>query len=266
MVRVHGLATACLAAACAPAFGQGTLVLADHLAAAEAIYRVGGAVTGNAGQQTDNIGIDFTPIEDRSFSGAGFSGRGYSDLGVRYSPPSPHIGGQFFSAVLDACTSAQVFTSRIGPHTEEWAYAIASGHFEFTIDQAHFWSWAGGWQGESHSTGSFNRVNGELAFTDVVTGFSYVAQTRVSINASGDWVETFGFSGFIGAGHYSVRWLHESLVDGGATPFGFFPTAVGGAPLISCINSTFTLEPVPTPGTTGALGLGLAALSRRRRR
>ncbi len=249
--------------ACGLASAQGTLTLSDQSARADAYYVVGSSPVGNSGLTQDFSGADFYAIEDRSFFGGGFSGRGYAEHGATFTPTSPLIGGQFSSVILDACTSAEVFTSNVGPHKMERAYGLASGIIEFSITAPMNWTWIGAWQGQSFNTGSFDRVTGHISLVDMNLGTQHVNQTMVSLNGVGDWNAGFSLGGLLAPGQYQLTWSHESLVEGGLTPQGFFPTAKGGGPLISCVDSVFTLIPAPAPGAL--LGLAGLAFARRKR-
>ncbi len=262
-VAVHALAPlhALLAFS---ASAQGVLTHSDQIAQADALYEVGTTTFGNSGITRDLTGVDFHAIQSRPYSAGGFTGKGYAEHGATFFPSSPGIGGPFLGAILDACTSAEITRSTIGPHTYEEAYGLASGVIEFDIFQPHFWSWAGGWQGASFNTGAFNRVDAEISFSDTNSGASYVHDYRASTNAVGDWVQNFAYGGLIGPGSYRVTWWHQSYCAGGNTPFGFYSTGIGGAPLISCINSTFQLTPVPAPGAASLLALTVLAVRRRR--
>ncbi|MCG3123547.1 MAG: hypothetical protein GIKADHBN_01967 [Phycisphaerales bacterium] len=246
------------------AAGQGTLLVSHQQAQAEATYRIGSTTFGNSGSQTDNTGIDFNAIETQSFAFGGYSGRGYAQEAVMFNPSSPMIGNQFDTAVLEACTSAEIFTSNIGAHTTETAHGLAIGIIEFSVSEPMGWSWVGAWQGWTQSTPGFYAVGGELLLEDVNTSFAHVSQTRLSINGSAGWQETFAYGGVLNPGVYRLLWSHESLVMGGNTPFGFYPDGEGGAPLISCVNSTFHLFPIPAPGSMGLFAVAAAVLRRRR--
>lgn len=250
----------------ANARGQATLTLSDQRAQADARFQIGAnPAVGNFGLTSSLTGADFYGIEDRSFTGSNFSGRGYAEHGATFTPSNPLLGGMFSSVVLDACTSAEVFNSNIGPHTSERAYGLGAGIIEFSLATTVQWSWIGGWQGNSFQTGSFHRVQAEMSLTDINVGTPYVNDSRVSLNGVGDWQQFFAHGGILGPGDYRLTWSHESMATGGSTPFGFFPTAQGGAPLVSCINSVFSVTPVPSP-TSGSLAVALAALAASRRR
>lgn len=253
-----------LALAAPHAVAQGVLTYSDQLAQADALYEIGTSTFGNSGFTRDLTGVDFHAIQNRRHVASTFDGRGYAEHGATFFPTSPGIGGPFLGAILDACTSAEITRSTIGPHSYEEAYGLASGVIEFTIDDPHFWSWAGGWQGSSFNTGAYNLVDAEMSFVDTVSGTPYVYDYRSSLNGVGDWVQNFAYGGLVGPGSYRITWWHQSYCAGGNTPFGFFATGKGGAPLISCINSTFLLTPVPAPGAASLLAL--AAFSPRRRR
>lgn len=246
------------------AAAQGVLTASDQIAQADALYEIGASAFGNSGQTRDLTGVDFHEIQDRRHVATSFDGRGYAEHGATFFPTSPGIGGPFLGAILDACTSAEITHSTIGPHSYEEAYGLASGLIEFTIDQPHFWSWAGAWQGNSFNTGAYNLVDAEISFSDTVTGTPYVYDYRASFNGVGDWSQSFAYGGLIGPGNYRITWWHESYCAGGNTPFGYFATGKGGGPLISCVDSTFQLTPVPGPGAASLLLV--AALVPRRRR
>ncbi len=57
-------------------------------------------------------------------------------------------------------------------------------------------------------------------------------------------------------------WFESVSLDGMPT-FGYFATGHGGGPLISCVDSTFLLTPLPSPGPTSLLMLALPAARRR---
>jgi hypothetical protein len=262
--RITAAAASLAIGVAAPALAQGVLTHSDQSARADVYFHDGSSQIGVFGLTPDFSGADFYAVEDRSFAAGGFSGRAYAEHGATFTPSSPLIGGSFTSVILDSCTSAEVFSSNIGPHVEEVAHGVALGIIEFTLAAPMNWTWAGGWQGYSFNTGSYNRVSGLMSLIDLNLGTQHVNQTQTSLNGAGDWNQTFFLGGTLGPGQYQLSWGHESLVTGGNTPFGFFPTAFGGAPLISCINSTFSL--VPAPSAVALLSLaGLSAAHRRRR-
>lgn len=255
----------CVACSGSIACAQGTLTLSDQKAEAEALYVQGGQVS-NSGVSQDLLGGDFYAIEDRPLFGGGFDGRGYAEHGATFTPSSPLIGGAFTSLIMDACSSAEVFQSNIGPNSYEAAHGLASGVIEFTVGAPMNWTLVGLTQGTSFNTGSYNSVSGSVELFDITSSLSIFSQSDTSVNGVGDWVTPFATGGVLAPGSYRLSWHHESLVEGGQTSNGFFPTAFGGAPLVSCINSTFTLAPVPAPsGLTAIIGAGWIGARRRRR-
>ncbi|MBX3380820.1 MAG: hypothetical protein KF805_12070 [Phycisphaeraceae bacterium] len=245
---------------------QGTLTASYQVSQANAHYVLpGGASPGNFGQTNTlpGTGNDFTATENRLFNNNGFSGRGFAVVAATFNPSSPGLGGPFMGATLDACTSAEVFASSIGPHSREESYGRAYGEISFSLSQGMGWTWTGVSQGTSYNTGSYHAVTAAFTLTDINTGFSYVNILDTTVNGVGNFFNPFALGGFLPAGDYRLTWLHESICTGGNTQFGFYPTAFGGAPLISCIPSTFSL--VPTPSTAAAFALaGLLATRRRR--
>jgi len=247
--------------------GQGTLTRTDLRAEASAEYVQGGSF-GNSGTTMDASGADFVGIENRSFSGGGFSGRGFAHFAATFTPTSPLINGTFSRVVLDACSSAEITASHVQPpvpHSSERAYGLARGVIEFSLSTTVNWTWIGGWHGKSYSTGAFNRVVGEMMLIDLNSPTQYVNITNTSLNGSGDWSQMFSLSGTLGPGNYQLVWSHESLVTGGNTPFGPWTTAKGGSPLIICTNSTFEMSEVPAPATAMICSVIFAAGVRRRR-
>lgn len=247
------------------AHAQGTLTFSHQKAEAGALYQQGLSYFGNTGITQSFAGSDFVGIQSRSHAVPTFSGKGFSHHGATFLTPGSVVGAPFTGAVLDACTSAEIFNSSIGPHPYEEAYGMANGIIEFTLSAPMDWTWIGGWQGRSFNTGSYNEVLAVHELIDLGTGFNHVNQSRSSLNGSGDWVEFFSRGGRLGAGHYRLTWSHESYVLGGNTFAGFYPTGFGGAPLVSCINSTFQLYPIPAPGPLATLALGGLVAARRRR-
>jgi len=223
---------------------------------------------GNFGLTPSFSGADFVGVENRSFSGGGFSGRGYAHFSAAFTPTSPLIGGNFSRVVLDACSSAEITSSRVpptGPHSSESAYGLARGVIEFSLSTTVDWTWIGGWHGKSYNTGAFNRVVGEMMLIDLNSPTQYVNITNTSLNGVGDWSNTFSLSGRLGPGNYQLVWSHESLVTGGNTPFGQWSTARGGSPLVICTNSTFEMVEVPAPsGAAIIVLLGMVCQKRRR--
>lgn len=244
-----------------PLMGQGTLLYSDQQARADAHYiRTAGPV-GNFGVQQSFDGSDFYRFEDRAFAGSGFSGRGYAEHGATFLPSSPMIHGQFMGVIMDACTSAEVFQSNIGVNSYERAYGLASGVIEFSIHAPMVWNLAGSTRGSSFNTGANNIVNGAVELVDMITGVALFSQVDSTINGVGDWVTFFNAGGVLPTGSYRLSWSHESIVEGGLTGSGFFGTAAGGAPIVVCMNSVFTLTPAP-----GGLALiGVVGLIPRRR-
>lgn len=245
---------------------QGTLTGSYQVSQANAHYVLPNSATpGNFGQTSTppNTGSDFTAAENRQYTNNGFAGRGFAVVAATFNPSSPGLGGPFMGATLDACTSAEVFASQIGPHSREESYGRAYGSIDFNLSQTMSWTWNGVSQGTSYGTGSYHAVTAAFSLTDINTGFSYVNMSDTTINGVGDFFIPFALGGILPPGDYRLTWLHESICTGGNTPFGFYPTAFGGAPLVSCIPSTFSL--VPTPGTASVLGLaGLFGTKRRR--
>ncbi len=269
MVTTAALRIAARVLAFAPALvvssasAQGVLTASDQIAQADALYEIGSSAFGNSGLTRDLTGVDFHAIQDRRHVATSFDGRGFAEHGATFFPTSPGINGPFLGAVLDACTSAEITRSSIGAHSYEEAYGLASGLIEFTIDTPHLWSWAGAWQGNSFNTGAYNLVDAEISFSDTVSGTSYVYDYLASLNGVGDWSQNFAYGGVIGPGSYRITWWHQSYCAGGNTPFGYFATGHGGGPLISCVDSTFLLTPLPSPGPTSLLMLALPAARRR---
>ncbi|MBX3362062.1 MAG: PEP-CTERM sorting domain-containing protein [Phycisphaeraceae bacterium] len=252
------------------ASAQGTLLWTDNRTGAGVRYSAGGPYTDRWGLTPDTFrGTNYSAIQDHWMWDDGFEARGFAHLGATYLPSSPGLGGPFSGAILDACTSAEVFASDIGSgvtqHDFEVAWGWANGHIEFSISRPMNWSWIGGWQGNTYNTGAYNEVSAIHELIDLGTGFAYVNEARASINGSGDWVEYFSRSGTIPAGTYRLTWSHESLVAGGYTVFGFYSTAFGGAPLVSCINSEFRIWDVPAPSSLALLGAAGCVAARRRR-
>ncbi len=245
---------------------QGTLTGSYQVAAAQAYYELpGGSTFGNVGQTNTlpGTGNDFTASQNRLYSNNGFSGRGFAVVAATFNPSSPGLGGSFMGARLDACTSAEVFTSAIGPHSLEESYGGAYGEITFNLAQATSWTWIGVSQGTSYGTGSYHAVTAEFTLTDINSGLSYVNMSDTTINGVGNFFIPFSLGGVLPPGDYRLTWLHESVCTGGNTQYGFYPTAFGGAPLVSCIPSEFTLT--PTPNTAVVLGLGGLIVTRRRR-
>lgn len=243
-------------------YGQGVLTGSDQTARAEAYYRTGTTFFGNYGLVNDLSGSDFWAVEDRLFGFNGFSGRGYAEHGATFTPSSPLIGGSFSSVVLDACTSAEIFSAAT-MNSEDRAYGLARGEIVFDVLTAQSWSWTGAWQGLTYDSGAFYRVSGEISLLNNSTGGYIVNETRSSLNGFGDWIEPIAFGGVLNPGTYTLTWSHESIVANGFTPWGFFGVTTGGAPLVSCVNSTFSL--VPAPGSMMVLGFGLVLTGARRR-
>lgn len=248
------------------ACAQGTLLVSDQRALADAYWRSGATYNRNLGDTHDTTsGNDFHAVEDRSHAFGGFSGRGYAEHAATFVGANPGIGGQFFAVTMDACTSAEIWTADPS-NSEDRAYGLARGEIEFSIGDDHFWSWLGGWQGQTHDSGAYYRVSGEISLVNVITGTPVVFDTRQSLNGFGDWSDPINYSGLLHAGTYRITWMHESIVANGSTPWGFYGVTTGGAPLVSCCNSTFNMVPVPAPATSVlSLAAGTLVLRRRRR-
>lgn len=260
----HFFVLAALASTPLAASGQGFIVASALNAEADAFHRMGGTYNGNYGQMFDASGVNFYQIVDRSNSFGGFSGRGYAELGATFSPANPGIGGGFSSVVLDACTSAEIYTTS-PTSDEERAYGRATGMINFNVFTPQNWSWTGGWQGSSIDTGGYHSVFGTISLFNTTTNTYLVQEFRTSLNGVGDWIEPINFAGVLGPGQYLLMWSHESLMGNGQLPFGTYTTVPGGLPLVSCINSTFSLSAIPAPGTAVVMGLGLISAMRRRR-
>lgn len=253
-----------LSAAASTADAAAILTSSNQFAQAEAWWRSGATTNGNFGLTQDFTGANFAAVEDRSFSFGGFSGRGFAQHGATFTPANPLIGGAFSSVVMDACTSAEIFTPDAS-NSEDRAYGLASGVIAFDLLTAHSWTWIGAWQGQTFNTGAYHEVAAEISLIDTNTGIPVVLDTRSSVNGVGDWSDPIFYAGVLGPGSYEIAWSHESVVGNGVTPWGFFGVTAGGAPLISCVNSTFTLTPIPAPATIVIFGVGLALGATRRR-
>lgn len=244
--------------------GQGRLLVSDQLAQAEAYARTGAAQFGAFDTINGLDGRNFMETTDQVAFVGNFSGRGYARHGATFSPADPLIGGFFDSVVLDACTSAEIWSAETN-NSEDRAYGLARGIIEFELTDLHFWDWTGGWQGGSVvGGGAYHQVTGHMSLTDLGSGATIVWEDRQSINGSGDWFELFSLNGMLGAGTYRLEWSHESVAANGVTPWGFYGVTTGGAPLTSCINSTFSVRRVPGPGALAVLGVGLLGVRRRR--
>jgi hypothetical protein len=256
--------TAAASIACA----QGTLTSSFQQAQASAQY-IAGIAHGNFANTITppGWGSDFTATENRPYNSNGFSGRGYADVGAAFTPANPGLGGSFSALQMDACSSAEVFQSTIGPHSLEESHGRAYGEVHFSISQAMNWTWIGVSQGTSYNTGAYHAVTAAFTLTDTNnTNLSYVNILDTTVNGGSNFFNPFSLGGVLPAGDYSITWRHESICTGGNTAFGFYSTAAGGAPLVSCIPSTFTLSPVPAPGAAGLIGLSVLTTLRRRRR
>ena len=248
-------------------FGQGIVVLSGSVESAGAVYRRPVVPVGNSGTTPETMGHDFMYHDARPFQAGGFSGLGVAHLGATFSPSGPlGIGREFSSVVLDACTSAEIFGSSVspsGPNRSEEAYGRAMGMFQFSLASPTGWAWSGLAQGNTFNTGAYHSVTASFGLRDVNTLTSYVNLTDTSTNGVGDFFVPFSFGGVLPAGTYELTWSHQSIHTGGITAFGNFPTAAGGAPLVSCIPSVFSL--VPSPGALGLLGVAGVLGARRRR-
>ncbi|MDX9911891.1 MAG: hypothetical protein RBS39_08675 [Phycisphaerales bacterium] len=248
------------------AMAQGVLTLSDQRAQADAYFVQGGPPVGNFGLQQDPTGADFYQIESQSFTGGGFSGRGYAEHGATFTPSSPLVGGAFSTLIMDACSSAEVTRSAIGPNAYEQAYGLASGVVEFQVAVPTFWTLNGASQGASAPGAGLHIVSGVVELIDINSGLPVFSQVDSSMNGVGNWAVSIAAGGVLSPGSYRMAWSHESLAAGGNTSFGFFPTALGGLPLASCINCTLNLTPVPAPPTCAILGALACGLASRRRR
>lgn len=247
------------------ACAAGTLLGSDQRALADAYWRSGSTFNRNLGDSHDTTsGNNFYAVEDRSHSFGGFSGRGYAEHGATFVAPNPGIGGLFDAVTMDACTSAEIWTADPS-NSEDRAYGLARGEVTFSIGVAHSWTWIGAWQGFTYDSGAYYRVSGEISLVDLGTGLPVVFDTRQSLNGTGDWADPINLAGVINAGTYRITWMHESIVANGSTPWGFFGVSIGGAPLVSCVNSTFSMVPVPAPATLPVVCGALLVAYRRRR-
>lgn len=247
------------------AAAQGTLTFSHQRAEAGALYGIGPSYTGNTGITQSFAGMDFAAAQNRSFNGGGFRGKGFAHHGATFFPSNPGLGGQFSGAILDACTSAEIFTSNLSLHTLEESYGSAVGVIEFTLSAPMGWSWIGGWQGNTYNSGAYYEVSAVHELIDINTSFQHVNESRLSVNGTGNWLQNFTRGGVLNPGHYRLTWSHESYLAGGFTSLGYFPDSVGGAPLVSCINSRFDLFPIPTPGSISLLAASGILFMRRRR-
>ena len=239
------------------AFGQGFVVLSGSVDSAGSMFRRPTVPVGNSGTLTETMGNDFMYHEVRPFQSGGFSGLGVAHLGATFTPAGPFgIGREFSGVELSACTSAEIFGSNVapsGPNRSEEAYGRAMGMFQFSVAGPTPWAWSGVAQGNTFNTGAYHSVTASFGLRDVNTLASYVNLTGTSTNGVGDFFVPFSFGGVLPAGTYEITWSHQSIQTGGITAFGNFPTSAGGAPLVSCIPSVFSL--VPSPGSLGLLGV-----------
>lgn len=252
----------------APAMAQGTLLVSDQRALADAYWRSGSTYNRNRGDTHDTTsGNNFYAVEDRSHWFGGFSGRGYAEHGATFFGANPGIGGQFNAVTMDACTSAEIWTPEHF-NSEDRAYGLARGEIEFSTSVPQIWSWIGAWQGSTYNSGAYYRVSGEISLVDVSNpSLPIVYERRDSVDGLGNWAEPINFSGRINPGTYRIVWMHESVVANGATPWGSFGATTGGAPLVSCCNSTFSMTPVPAPATSAlCMAAGAMIFARRRER
>lgn len=252
------------------AFAQGTVTFSNSRDLASVVRRSGSITSGPTGLSTEMSGNDFSFVQDRQIPTGAFRGRGYAELGATFTPSSPFgIPRDFSSVQLEACTSAEIFASNVGvsPGTNvfEEARGSARGLFHFSISSPMAWTWNGVAQGNTFNTNSYHSVTAAFGLREVTTLTPYVSLSSTSTNGVGDFFIPFSFGGTLPAGTYEITWSHESIVTGGVTSFGTFPTAFGGAPLVSCIPSVFTLVPTPSSGALLAVG-GLVAMRGRRRR
>lgn len=251
----------------APAMAQGTLLVSDQRALADAYWRSGSTYNRNLGDTHDTTsGNNFYAVEDRSHWFGGFSGRGYAEHGATFFGANPGIGGQFNAVTMDACTSAEIWTPEHF-NSEDRAYGLARGEIVFSTSVPQIWSWIGAWQGSTYNSGAYYRVSGEISLVDLGTGLPIVFDTRNSINGVGDWADPINYGGILMPSTYRITWMHESVVANGATPWGSFGATTGGAPLVSCCNSTFSMTPVPAPATSAlCMAAGAMMFARRRER
>ena len=251
----------------APAMAQGTLLVSDQRALADAYWRSGSTYNRNLGDTHDTTsGNNFYAVEDRTHAFGGFSGRGYAEHGATFFGANPGIGGQFNAVTMDACTSAEIWTPEHF-NSEDRAYGLARGEIVFSTSVPQIWSWIGAWQGSTYNSGAYYRVSGEISLVDLGTGLPIVFDTRNSINGVGDWADPINYGGILMPSTYRITWMHESVVANGATPWGSFGATTGGAPLVSCCNSTFSMSPIPAPGASIlSIAAGTLVLARRRGR
>lgn len=264
-MRCTMFAAAVLGSAAISASGSAIVTFSDQQAKAEAYWRQGTTLIGNFGQVQDYSGNDFLHAEDRPHAFGGFSGRGFAKHGATFTPGSPGIGGAFDSVLLEACTSAEIWTPDAN-NSEDRAYGLAQGVIEFSLHAPHFWNWTGFWQGNTYNSGAYYRVSGEISLVDTITGTPIVFDTRTSLNGVGNWADPINYGGTLGAGSYRLTWSHESICANGSTPWGNYGVTTGGAPLTSCYPSTFSVTPVPAPAAAPLALVAMLAANRRRRR
>ncbi len=249
-------------------FAQGTVTFSNSVDNASMVVRSGSITSGPTGTITESLGNDFSFVQDRQIVTGPTRGKGYAELGATFTPSGPLGLGRVFSSVqLEACTSAEIFSSAVAPslgtNVFEAARGSARGLFRFSISSPMAWTWNGVAQGNTFNTGSYHSVTAAFGLRDVFAPISYVNMSNTSTNGVGDFFIPFSLGGVLPAGTYEITWSHESIVTGGVTSFGTFGTAQGGAPLVSCIPSVFSL--VPAPSTAMLLGLGGLIAARRRR-
>lgn len=263
-MRCIMFAAAVLGSAAFAASGSGYVSYSHQRDRAESYWRQGTTFNGNFADVNDYSGNDFWHVEDRIHAFGGYSGRGFAKEGATFTPSNPGIGGAFDSLLMEACTSAEIWTAASN-NSEDRAYGLARGEVEFNLLTPHDWTWTGFWQGTTYNSGAYYRVSGEISLIDLVSGTPIVLENRSSLNGVGDWADPINFFGTIGPGSYRITWMHESICANGATPWGFFGVTTGGAPLVSCYPSLFTLREVPAPATVPLALTAMLAACRRRR-
>lgn len=252
------------------AHAQGTVTFSNSVDSASVVRRIGSSTAGPTGTSIESLGNDFSFVQDRQIPTGAFTGRGFAELGATFTPSFPSGLGRVFSSVqLEACTSAEIFSSAVAPllgtNVFETARGSARGLFQFSISSPMAWTWNGVSQGNTFNTGAYHSVTAAFGLRDIGSSFQPVNMSNTSINGVGDFFVPFSLGGVLPVGTYEITWSHESIVTGGVTSFGTFGTAQGGAPLVSCIPSVFALGPIPTPSAAALLAVGGLMAARRRR-
>lgn len=261
---LSGLAFLSLTAFCfhTPAAAQGVLVFDIYDNTGEAFYVDSSAnYFSNIDHNTaQNFGLDFNDVANAPFTSNGYSGVGYADQTVAFTPSNPGISGNF--GVHNVMASASATVSASGGFDAEYAYGLPFGYIIFSVAQNTQWSITGSAWGNTLAVGSgISQADYLFRFQKYLNNNIFlVNQSNQSLNGNGNYNDTLNFGGVLPPATYI--WEYRTFSQHGGSIFSppVFGTASSG------YNLTLTLTAVPEPATLTLFLLAASAISPRLRR